>query len=328
MERVSVGGTAIQNPVNGDSIQQPPQTFTFSNKLAKYKVIEKVGEGTYGVVFKAIDITTGKMVAIKRIRLEREEEGVPSTTLREIALLKQLSHPNVVKLYEVVHDSNQLNLIFEFVDSDLKAVIDKQREKKQYFPPITVKQYMFQMIHSLAYCHSNRVLHRDIKPQNILIDSEGNVKLADFGLAREFNIPVRTLTKEVITLWYRCPELLLGANKYSTAVDLWSIGCIFAELVSLTPLFPSDSEIDHLFKVFQLLGTPNEDSGIVNLPNYRNTFPKWKGNLLASKFLRTPFEKDALGLDLLARMLTINPAHRISAHDALKHPYFDELLNC
>nr|CAG4710775.1 unnamed protein product [Naegleria fowleri] len=301
MEQSSVGGTSIQisntDIIQPQQPQQPSLTYTFSNKLAKYKVIEKVGEGTYGVVFKAIDITTGKLVAIKRIRLEREEEGVPSTTLREIALLKQLSHPNVVKLHEVVHDSNQLNLIFEFVDMDLKAVIDKQREKKQYFPSITVKKYMFQMLNSLAYCHSNRVLHRDIKPQNILIDSEGNVKLADFGLAREFNIPVRTLTKEVITLWYRCPELLLGANKYSTAVDLWS-------------------------------RTPNEDSGIAHLPNYRNTFPKWKGNLLASKFLRTPFEKDVLGLDLLARMLTINPAHRISAHDALKHPYFDELLNC
>jgi serine/threonine protein kinase len=137
---------------------------------------------------------------------------------------------------------------------------------------------MFQMIAGLNFCHARRILHRDLKPQNLLIDRSGALKLADFGLARAFGIPVRTYTHEVVTLWYRAPEILLGQQQYSTPVDMWSIGTIFAEMVMKCPLYPGDSEIDELFKIFRTLGTPNEElwPGVSKLPDYKPTFPNCK----------------------------------------------------
>jgi len=168
------------------------------------------------------------------------------------------------------------------------------------------------------------VLHRDLKPQNLLIDRQtNNLKLADFGLARAFGIPVRTYTHEVVTLWYRAPEILLGAKHYSTPVDIWSIGCIFCEMINQRPLFPGDSEIDELFKIFQKLGTPTEDTwpGVTTLPDYKSTFPQWN---------RVEWEKVAPtlcapGIDLLAQMLVYEPSKRVSARVALSHPFFDDL---
>eukprot|EP01018_Ginkgo_biloba_P020448 Gb_39785 [translate_table: standard] len=138
--------------------------------------------------------------------------------------------------------------------------------------------FLYQILRGIAYCHSHRVLHRDLKPQNLLIDRQSNaLKLADFGLARAFGIPVRTFTHEVVTLWYRAPEILLGSRHYSTPVDVWSVGCIFAEMVNQRPLFPGDSEIDELFKIFRVLGTPNEETwpGVTSLPDFKSAFPKW-----------------------------------------------------
>uniref|UniRef100_A0A8C2SPR2 cyclin-dependent kinase n=1 Tax=Coturnix japonica TaxID=93934 RepID=A0A8C2SPR2_COTJA len=136
---------------------------------------------------------------------------------------------------------------------------------------------MFQLLQGLAFCHAHRVLHRDLKPQNLLINADGAIKLADFGLARAFGVPVRTYTHEVVTLWYRAPEILLGCKYYSTAVDIWSLGCIFAEMVTRRALFPGDSEIDQLFRIFRTLGTPDEASwpGVTALPDYKPSFPKW-----------------------------------------------------
>ncbi|RVE40420.1 hypothetical protein evm_014929, partial [Chilo suppressalis] len=195
--------------------------------MDRYPNVEKIGEGTYGVVYKARDVETGKEIALKKIKLENEPEGVPSTALREISVLRELCHPAVVQLLDVLLTENKLFLVFEFLHMDLKRLMDIY---KGPMPHDLVKSYLAQLLEGIAYCHSMRVLHRDLKPQNLLVDGEGRVKLADFGLARAFGIPLRAYTHEVVTLWYRAPEILLGAKFYSTAVDVWSLACIYAEM--------------------------------------------------------------------------------------------------
>lgn len=203
------------------------------------------------------------------IRLENEDEGIPSTAIREISLQRELDHPNIVRLLNIVHsDSSKLYLVVEFMETDLKRYIDSlpvsDGGRGRALPegagaelgrlglgPAVVKRLMRQLCEGLRYCHSRRILHRDLKPQNLLVDREGNLKLADFGLARAFGVPLRTYTHEVVTLWYRAPEILLGGRQYSTSVDMWSVGCIFAEMCTRRPLFPGDSEIDEIFKIFK-----------------------------------------------------------------------------
>jgi len=271
------------------------------------------------VVYKALDKQTGNFVALKKIRLDNEDEGVPSTSLREISLLKELNHPNIVKLEDVLSHKNKLYLVFEFATCDLKKYLDTNT----LIPTPIVKSYTFQLIRSIFLCHSRRILHRDLKPQNLLIGKGGILKLADFGLARAFGVPLRQYTHEVVTLWYRSPEILLGSKLYSTAVDMWGIGCIFAEIASKRPLLPGDSEIDQIYKIFQLLGTPSEKewNGVSQLPDYKPAFPKWVKRDLARELPQL----DVQGIDLLSRCLTFDPAQRISAREALRHPYFNDL---
>lgn len=226
--------------------------------------------GTYGVVYKALDrLHDNRIVALKKIRLEAEDEGVPSTAIREISLLKEMRDPNIVRLLNIVHaDSHKLYLVFEFLDLDLKKYMEalpvSDGGRGRAMPegsgpelqglglgPAIIKKFMSQLCYGVKFCHSHRVLHRDLKPQNLLIDKEGNLKLADFGLARAFGVPLRTYTHEVVTLWYRSPEILLGGRQYSTGVDMWSVGCIFAEMCTRKALFPGDSEIDEIFKIFR-----------------------------------------------------------------------------
>jgi len=288
--------------------------------------VEKIGEGTYGTVYKAHVKNSKEFVALKKIKLEAEDEGVPSTAIREISLLKELSHPNVVRLLEVVHSENKLYLVFEFLDMDLKKRMDLAKSKENptgKLPHDVVQSYLFQLLAGVAFCHSHRVLHRDLKPQNLLISRDGAMKLADFGLARAFGIPIRTYTHEVVTLWYRAPEILLGCKKYACAVDTWSIGCIFAEMSTGRPLFPGDSEIDELFRIFRVCGTPTEASwpGVTALPDYKDSFPRWPRQSLESAVVGI----EGAGYDLLAKMLTYQPSQRISSKAAMQHPYFHNL---
>jgi cyclin-dependent kinase 3 len=207
---------------------------TENQELDKYQRLEKLGEGTYGVVYKCKNKDNQMLVAVKRIRLENEDEGIPSTAIREISILKQLKHPNIVNLIDLIHGEKKLHLVFEFLDYDLKKFLDQNQGQLH---PQLVKSYLYQMLDAITYCHSKRILHRDLKPQNLLIDKDGHIKLADFGLARAFGIPIKTLTHEILTLWYRAPEILLGQKEYSTPVDMWSMGCIFYEMAHRSKFF-------------------------------------------------------------------------------------------
>ena len=180
-------------------------------------------------------------MALKKVKIEHCDEGIPSTALREIALLKELDHPGIVNLLDIVHGENKLYLVFEFFNQDMKKYLDKRGT------PLSlqnVKSIVWQVLQGLLHCHQRRIMHRDLKPSNLLIDeAEKHVKIADFGLARSFGLPLKTYTHEVVTLWYRAPEVLLGSKVYSTGVDMWSVGCILYELAHRKPLFYGESEI-------------------------------------------------------------------------------------
>ncbi|XP_037948423.1 cyclin-dependent kinase 2-like [Teleopsis dalmanni] len=287
-------------------------------KIENFEGLLRIGEGTYGVVFKAKDVTTGKDVALKRIRIENEPEGVPSTAIREISLLKSLKHKNVVQLYDVVVANGALYMVFEYLNMDLKKLLDKQ---KSAFTPQLIKSYMYQLLDSISFCHVKRILHRDLKPQNLLIDAKGQIKLADFGLGRTFSIPMRAYTHEVVTLWYRAPEILLGSKYYATGMDIWSLACIFAEMIQRRALFPGDSEIDQLYRIFRTFGTPDNANwpGVQNFPEYKANFPKWVTQNIPDAI------KNHSGFDLFKQMVIYDPTRRITAKNALKHPYFENV---
>ena len=226
----------------------------------------------------------------------------------------QLIDVNYVPLYK------KLDLVFEYVEMDLKKFL---KQSKGSFEPGQIKSFVSQILKGTLECHKKRVIHRDLKPQNILVDTKTNtLKLADFGLARAFTIPIKTLTHEIETLWYRAPEVLLGQKEYSLGVDTWAIGCIFAEFFEKKPIFIGDSEIDQIFKIFQLFGTPNESSwpGISELPDFKSSFPKFRPTDPKAYF---PNIKDPYALDLILKLLSLDPSKRISTKEALEHPYFD-----
>lgn len=228
---------------------------------------------------------------------------------------------NYYRLKEVLYSEKSLYLVFEYLEFDLKKYL---KSRTTQMPAAQVQSLLYQILQALVYLHSRRIFHRDLKPQNLLIDSSGTVvKLADFGLARAFGLPIKTYTHEVVTLWYRCPEILLGQKQYSLGVDLWSTGCIFAEMAQRRPLFMGDSEIDQIFKIFKVLGTPNEQNWpeALKLPDFKPTFPKWKGIPMQEHTQNL----DEVGMDLLIGMTALDPNKRISARMALLHPYFDSL---
>lgn len=290
-------------------------------RMQKYEKLEKIGEGTYGTVFKAKNKETQEIVALKRVRLDDDDEGVPSSALREICLLKELKHKNIVRLHDVLHSDRKLTLVFEHCDQDLKKYFDSLNGD---IDPDVVMSFMFQLLKGLSYCHSRNILHRDLKPQNLLINRTGELKLADFGLARAFGIPVRCYSAEVVTLWYRPPDVLFGAKLYTTSIDMWSAGCIFAELANAgRPLFPGSDVDDQLKRIFKLLGTPSEEiwSGMSQLPDFK-PFPMYQPSMSFSQVVPKLSNR---GRHLLQRLLLCNPTQRLSADDSMAHPYFLDL---
>ncbi|KAL6779722.1 CDKH1 [Auxenochlorella protothecoides x Auxenochlorella symbiontica] len=298
-----------------------------------YEKLNHISEGTYGVVYRARNSETGEICALKRVKLDKERDGFPLTALREINILLSLRHPNIVNVSEVVVGSSldSVFMVMEYGDHDLAGVM--RRRLRQPFSPAEAKTLMTALLAGVAYLHDNWVLHRDLKTSNILYTNQGVLKVCDFGLARQYGSPLKPYTHMVVTLWYRAPELLLGAKHYSTAVDVWSVGCIMAELLTREPLFPGKGEIDQLGKIFGLLGTPTEETwpGLDRLPNFRKfNFRQERKNTLRAAFPPPgpvfdgrPTLSEA-GFDLLSSLLSLCPERRISAAEALQHPWFKE----
>lgn len=212
-------------------------------------------------------------------------------------------------------------MVFEYLDQDLKKYLDICEGGLE---TTILKSFLYQLLCGVAFCHTHRVLHRDLKPQNLLINREGKLKLADFGLARAFGIPVRSYTHEVVTLWYRAPDVLMGSRTYSTPVDIWSVGCIFAEMATSKPLFAGTSESDQLKRIFKTLGTPTQQNypALMELPDYNHDLNVTHYPPPAS-FTDIAPQIDHLGIDLLSQMLAFDPLQRCSAADAIKHTYFN-----
>ncbi|KAI3877597.1 hypothetical protein MKX03_037730 [Papaver bracteatum] len=296
----------------------------------EYERLNKIDEGTYGVVYRAKDKKTGEIVALKKVKMEKEREGFPLTSLREINILLSFHHESIVDVKEVVVGSN-LDSIFmamEYMEHDLKGLMESM---KQPFSQSEVKCLMLQLLEGVKYLHDNWVLHRDLKTSNLLLNNRGELKICDFGLSRQYGSPLKPYTHLVVTLWYRAPELLLGAKLYSTAIDMWSLGCIMAEFLGKKPLFTGKTEVDQLDKIFRILGTPNETiwPGFSKLPGVKVNFLKHPYNLLRKKFPATSFTGSPIlsdsGFDLLNKLLTYDPEKRITAEDALNHQWFREV---
>ncbi|KAM5239101.1 cyclin-dependent kinase 18 isoform 1-T1 [Ctenodactylus gundi] len=289
-------------------------------KLETYVKLDKLGEGTYATVFKGRSKLTENLVALKEIRLEHEE-GAPCTAIREVSLLKNLKHANIVTLHDLIHTDRSLTLVFEYLDSDLKQYLDHCGNLMSMH---NVKIFMFQLLRGLAYCHRRKILHRDLKPQNLLINERGELKLADFGLARAKSVPTKTYSNEVVTLWYRPPDVLLGSTEYSTPIDMWGVGCIHYEMATGRPLFPGSTVKEELHLIFRLLGTPTEETwpGVMALSEFRAyNFPRY----LPQPLLNHAPRLDTDGISLLTGLLLYESKSRMSAEAALSHPYFRSL---
>lgn len=218
-----------------------------SNNIADYERQEKMGEGTYGAVYKAIYKPKAMAVALKVMPLNQDEEGISAKTIREIATLRHINHPSIVKLINVIIQPENIILIFPFLDFDLRQLIHRS---KGPLKTELQRSYAFQLLTGIYHLHVNRVIHRDLKPENILLDCAGYLKICDFGLSRLFTIPLNQFTNDLVTMSYRPPEMLLHNSFYDLSIDVWSAGCVLAEMAIGEPLFPGDSEIDQIHKNF------------------------------------------------------------------------------
>lgn len=313
-----------------DPVTQAPsrKRWKWSRDVTDFEEIEQIGEGTYGQVWMGRDKVSGEIVALKKVRMDQEKEGFPVTAIRELKMLRSLQHENIVNLKEIVTGQNQnrnksrrnkheIYMVFEYVDHDLTGLMDTPSIR---FTEAQVKTYAKQLLSGLWYCHEREVLHRDIKGSNLLIDNHGNLKIADFGLARTFNDNLRRYTNRVITLWYRSPELLLGAEEYGPEVDIWSVGCLLVELLSKKPLFPGKDEAEQLDLILRVLGSPTQETwpdweklSLANMVQKGRYKPRLREHL---RHLSTP------ALDLIELLLQLDPKRRPTAAEALDHDWF------
>ncbi|ETN43397.1 uncharacterized protein HMPREF1541_02556 [Cyphellophora europaea CBS 101466] len=310
-------------------VSLPAGGFGPSASISEYELLNAIEEGSYGKVSRARTKSTGTIVALKKLKFDNAPgDGFPITGLREIQTLKACSHPHIISLLEVVvgPSLSDIYLVMPFFEHDLKTILSTLTEP---FLPSETKLLLTQLTSALHYLHAQHILHRDLKTSNLLLNNLGTLKLADFGMARYTSVPPpRHLTQLVVTLWYRPPELLLGTTSYDSSVDIWSLGCIFAELLTSDPLFPGKNEVDQLSLIFSLLGTPTSSSwpGFRSLPNAKALHPvlaktpELSSRLNASKF---PYLSSA-GLRLLASCLSLNPMNRPTAEELLSHRYFTE----
>lgn len=284
-----------------------------------------VGNGSFGVVVRAVIQETNQIVAIKKVLQDKRYKN------RELQIMQMLHHPNVVSLVDsfFTNDNNEkpdevyLNLVLEFVPDTVYRVCRQYTKLKQTMPMIYVKLYTYQLLRSLHYIHSLGVCHRDIKPQNLLLDpATGILKLCDFGSAKAL-IKGEPNVAYICSRYYRAPELIFGSTTYTTAIDVWSAGCVMAELMIGTPLFPGESGIDQLVEIIKVLGTPAKEEILAMNPNYNEyKFPQIKPSAW-TKVFRTKTPPEAL--DLVSKLLVYTPTNRLKAIEGMVHPFFDEL---
>ena len=279
--------------------------------------VERIGKGAYGMVFKAKDTRRhNQMVALKMIGLLMGTEGVPCTAIREIAILSQLDHKNIVKLLSTFHNERYLVMVLEYCRYDMGRML-----KQSKLSNIEIVSFSYQLLSAVSEIHAHSIIHRDIKPQNLLVNDKGVLKLCDFGLSRLMNVPCEQLSVDVVTQWYRAPEILLKCKNYEFASDIWSVGCVIAEMMSCHPLFPFSEDQPQLARIFGLLGKPTDEEwpGLSRLETCPLT-------VTVGSSLREMFkEHDIRLIELLEGLLQVNPKRRLSAKEALELPIFDEI---
>ena len=311
--------------------------FHGCSSIKEYEFMGKLGEGTFGEVSKARSKKTGAVVALKKIIMHNEKDGFPITALREIKLLKMLDHVNILKLDEMAVEKSKseakkkanMFMVTPYMDHDLSGLLENS---DVHFTIPQIKCYMLQLLEGVRYLHENRILHRDMKAANLLINNKGILQIADFGLARPYDdeppMPghgggeaTRDYTALVVTRWYRPPELLLSLRKYTTAIDMWGVGCVFGEMFRGKPILAGKTDVDQAHLIFDLVGSPNDESmpGWSELPGCEGVreWPYRKGRL-EQEF----GDQGTLTVSLLKELLKLDWRRRINAIDALKHPYF------
>ncbi|XP_059660079.1 serine/threonine-protein kinase MHK isoform X2 [Cornus florida] len=283
--------------------------------MERYRILEELGDGTCGSVYKAINIETSEIVAVKKMK-RKFYYWEECMNLREVKSLRKLNHPNIIKLKEIVREHNELFFIFEYMEYNLYQIM---RERQRHFPEEEIRGFMSQLLQGLSHMHKNGYFHRDLKPENLLVTND-IIKIADFGLAREVS-SMPPFTDYVSTRWYRAPEVLLQSSSYTPAIDMWAVGAILAELFTLCPIFPGESETDQLYKICCVLGTPNWTTfppvrNITQLINisYSEIVPANLSDIIPNASLEA--------IDLIKQLCSWDPQRRPTADQCLQHPFF------